>query len=422
MPVDAGPADPEAAWSVLGGDGRVALEAVELHRVEVGFRRPVRTSRGVHRRRPLVLVRVLGTTDHGEAVEGWGECAALADSAYDPEDAEGAASTLEHVLVPSLLASAATSGGCLPPVAALPALRSGAPEAPLAYAALEMAVADAHLRAAGLPLADLLGIPDRPVLAGAVVGRYEVEEELLARVGDLVAAGYPRVKLKIGPGGDVGPVGAVRRHHPDLLLQVDANESYTEADADRLAALDEFGLLCIEQPFDRRDLGAHARLASRLRTPVCLDEGLSSPAAVATALDLGACSVVCVKPARLGGIAATLATVAACRRRGVPLWIGGMFESAYARGVNAAVAGLPGFAWPGDLGPASDYLDETLVATRRGAPATVGGLVAVEVPRVPGMGPPPDLEAVVRLGRWSVRLAAPDGADRGPPGAADGAV
>ena len=109
MPVDAGPADPEAAWSVLGGDGRVALEAVELHRVEVGFRRPVRTSRGVHRRRPLVLVRVLGTTDHGEAVEGWGECAALADSAYDPEDAEGAASTLEHILVPSLLASAANS-------------------------------------------------------------------------------------------------------------------------------------------------------------------------------------------------------------------------------------------------------------------------------------------------------------------------
>ena len=35
---------------------------------------------------------------------------------------------------------------------------------------------------------------------------------------------------------------------PQLRLQVDANGSYAEADADHLAGLDRFGLLCLEQP------------------------------------------------------------------------------------------------------------------------------------------------------------------------------
>ena len=38
-----------------------------------------------------------------------------------------------------------------------------------------------------------------------------------------------------------------------------------------------------------------------------------------------------------------------------------MFESGYARGVNAAVAALPGFSWPGDLSPARAYLGDDLV-------------------------------------------------------------
>jgi len=418
--------DPETAWAAVGAGGGVVLEAVELHRVEVGFRRPVRTARGVHRRRPLVFVRIVGSRTAPGSVEGaggvddaegWGECAALLDTAYDPEDAEGAFATLERTLVPALLTAAAASGSRLPGIANMGAMRATVPGSPLAFAALEMAVADAHLRAAGTAFADLLGVGDGPVAAGAVVGQYDSEDGLVARVDELVAAGYARVKLKVGPGADVGPVAAVRRRHPDLLLQVDANESYRATESDRLVALDRFELLCIEQPFDRRDLGAHAGLAARIRTPVCLDESLTSPGAVVSALDLGACSVVCVKPARLGGIGAALETVAACRRRGVPMWIGGMFESAYARGVNAAVAALPGFAWPGDLGPAADYLDEDPVGARGADPGMPSDPASVAVPRVPGMGWRPDLATVERLAVRSVRLMVA-GAD----GGADGAV
>ena len=392
-----GPAgDPAEAWAALGDEGGVTVEAVELHQVELAFRAEVRTSRGVHRSRPVVLVHLVGRRG-AEPVDGWGECAALVDTTFDAEDAAIAFATLERTLVPRLLSACRGSGG-LVPLSALPAAVGPEPGRPLSYAALEMAVADAHLRGAGRSFADLVGAAAGPLAAGAVVGQHPDEEELLRSVARLVEAGFTRVKLKIGPGADLGPVGAVRGRYPGLLLQVDANESYagTDADLEHLAGLDPFGLLCVEQPFGRRDLAAHARLADRIATPVCLDESLTSPAAVTGALDGGACSVVCVKPSRLGGIAAALAVVGECRARGVPMWMGGMFESGYARQVNVALAALEGFSWPGDLSGPDGYLVEDLV-TPAGAGAAVApgtppgrGRAEAVVARLPGFGWPPD--------------------------------
>jgi O-succinylbenzoate synthase len=390
------PVNPVAAWAALGEGAELDVQAVELRVVELGFRRPVLTARGEHRRRPVLLIRVIGTGPGG-AVEGWGECAALADTTYDPEDVDGAWQGLEGDLVPALLRACRTEGR-LPGPSELGPVRESAPEARLAFAALEMAVADAHLRAAGRSFAELVGIdPERPVLAGAVVGQATTTD-LVDRVGSLVAGGFTRVKLKIGPGADLEPVAAVRGGFPGLLLQVDANESYGEGDFAHLARLDEFGLLCIEQPFPRDQLAAHTRLATRLTTPICLDESLSSPATVAAALEVGACSVVCVKPARLGGIGPALETVWACAAAGVPLWIGGMFESSFARQVNAVMAALPGFSWPGDLSWPGGYLTEDLVAWP-GMPSAT----AIP-PGVPGLGPAPEASTVERLTVRRARL------------------
>ena len=110
---------------------------------------------------------------------------------------------------------------------------------------------------------------------------------------------------------------------PQLRLQVDANGAYAEGDVAHLGGLDRFGLLCVEQPFDPPDLEAHARLARRMATPVCLDESLDSPATVERALALGACSVVCVKPARLGGLGAALQVIESCTATGGPAVDGG---------------------------------------------------------------------------------------------------
>jgi O-succinylbenzoate synthase len=383
------------AWATVGRQGAVVLEAVELWLVELPFFHPVFTSKGAHRRRPLVLVQLIGTID-GRMVEGWGECAALADVTYDAEDVSRSFSALEHELIPALVEQVSGDDGVLPGPADLEMAGALARRTPLAFAALEMAVADVHLRAVGRSLADVLGVEGRTVALGAVVGTHSTSRSLVDEVSRLVADGFTRVKLKIGPGWDVDPVAAVTDHVPDLRLQVDANGSYGEADLDHLCELDRFGLLCLEQPFDRSDLDLHRRLAERIKTPVCLDESLDSPGTTASAIAMGACSVVCIKPSRLGGLGAALAVVEACTAKGVPLWMGGMYESGFARGVNTTLAALDGFAWPGDLSPSGTYLADDLVPgpdlTRSGANRSLSSAL----PRGPGMGPAPQSEVLER--------------------------
>ncbi len=263
-----------------------------------------------------------------------------------------------------------------------------------------MAVADVHLRATHQSLAGLLGVAGRTVEAGAVVGTADTVDELVTTVGRLVEQGYTRVKVKIGPGWDAAPLTALSSSFPTLRLQVDANGSYRpdSPDEELLVALDRFGLLCIEQPFGRTDLAAHARLATRMATPICLDESLNSPQAVDEALARRACSVVCVKPARLGGLGAALSVIETCRTAQVPLWMGGMFESGYARGVNTVLGALGGMSWPGDLNAARTYLVDDLVPATGGASHDTEFPIERLVPPGPGMGPPPTAEALARLG------------------------
>ena len=110
----------------------------------------------------------------------------------------------------------------------------------------------------------------------------------------------------------------------------------------------------------RKTLATHARLARRIATPVCLDESLDSPGKVVEALEVGACSVVCVKPSRLGGIGAALEVIRGCAASSVPVWIGGMFETGFARAANTTLAAASGSRWPGDLSPAGSYLRQDL--------------------------------------------------------------
>jgi o-succinylbenzoate synthase len=390
--VEVGPHDLDAlaaarsAWSGFGAASDIELEVVELWWIELPFRQPITTAATTHAARDLVLVSVKALAENGP-VEGWGECAALGEPDYVEEDVTAAFAALERVLVPALFAETRRTADRLPPPARLEAVRAGAPRSPMAFAALEMAVADAHLRTERRSFASLLGREGASVEAGAVVGTFPTTAELLAAVGALIGAGYRRMKVKIAPGWDVEPLAAIAGAYSTVRVQVDANGSYTQADAEHLQQLDRFELLCLEQPYPAAELEGHVRLATQLRTPLCLDESIHGPADVAEALAMGACSVVEVKPGRLGGIGAALDVIEACATRDVPLWIGGMFESGFARGVNTTLGALPGFAWPGDVSPPSTYLAVDVVP---GADAAEPGFPQVTVPAGPGMGPPPD--------------------------------
>ena len=147
------------------------------------------------------------------------------------------------------------------------------------------------------------------------------------------------------------------RFGDDLLLQVDANCGYTLGRRPRLLELDAFGLLLIEQPFPEDDSADHVELARRARTPVCLDESITS-ASVArpTPSPLGACSIVNIKPGRVGGYLEARRIHDLCADAGVPVWCGGMLETGIGRAANVALAALPNFTLPGDTSASSRYL------------------------------------------------------------------
>jgi O-succinylbenzoate synthase len=237
----------------------------------------------------------------------------------------------------------------------------------------------------GRALCDVLGGSREEIAVGESLGISETIDGTLKEVEERLAEGYQRIKLKICPGWDIAVVAAVRdAFGPELMLQVDANASYTLQDADRLAGLDQFRLACIEQPLEWDGLLEHAELQRRLRTPICLDETLRSVADVRRALDLGACRNVNLKPARVGGLTAALQIAELCRSRGVPLWCGGMLESGIGRAGNLALASLDAFTEPADMSPASmhfawDLVDPTFEVNSDGT---------ITVPRDAGLGFP----------------------------------
>jgi O-succinylbenzoate synthase len=170
------------------------------------------------------------------------------------------------------------------------------------------------------------------------------------------ADGYVRIKLKIEPGLDIDRVRAVREAFgPDMLLQVDANAAYTVDDAAHLAKLDEFNLLLIEQPLPEEDIVGHVELSKRVGTPICLDESITSYDVARGALDINACSIINIKPGRVGGYLEARAIHDVCVERAAPVWCGGMLETGIGRAANVALAAMPGFTLPGDTSASSRY-------------------------------------------------------------------
>ncbi|HKS47703.1 MAG TPA: o-succinylbenzoate synthase [Amycolatopsis sp.] len=363
------------------------LAGVELRRIGMPLVAPFRTSFGTETERDVLLLRVV--TDDAE---GWGECVAMSDPLYSPEYVDAAADVLRRFLIPALAGHRSLDGNAVGP--ALAPFKGHR----MAKAALEMAVLDAELRALGRSFARELGAVRDRVPCGVSVGIMDSIGELLDAVGGYLDAGYVRIKLKIEPGWDVEPVRAVReRFGDDVLLQVDANTAYTQADARHLARLDPFDLLLIEQPLDEENVRGHAELAKIVATPICLDESITSARAAADAIALGACQVVNIKPGRAGGYLEARRIHDVCVAHGVPVWCGGMLETGLGRAANVALAALPGFVLPGDTSASDRYYRTDITA-----PFVLEN-GHLPVPTAPGLGVTPDpdrLDAVTTGTEW----------------------
>jgi len=292
------------------------IRRIEIVRAHINLVSPFRTSFATEVDRNLLYVHVIGDDE-----EGWGECVAMAAPLYSSEYVDGCEEVMKRYLFPMISASTTAEEF--------------------------VQKLDYQLRKAKMSLANFLGATQTKVASGVSVGIQPTIDDLLRVVAEYRADGYVRIKLKIEPGLDIDRVRAVREAFgPDMLLQVDANAAYTVDDAAHLAKLDEFNLLLIEQPLPEEDIVGHVELSKRVGTPICLDESITSYDVARGALDINACSIINVKPGRVGGYLESKRIHDLCLSRGVPVWCGGMLETGIGRAANLALAALPGFTLP----------------------------------------------------------------------------
>ena len=364
------------------------LEAVELIRVRVPLRQLFRTAHGVTTDKESLLVCF--HTDEGV---GWGECAAEIAPSYTAEFVDSAWLVLRDHLLPRLLSGPWSSYEELDERMA--AVRGH----PMAKAAIETALLDAHLRERKKNLASYLGATRQAVPVGVVVDLADDPRETAATAQSRVDEGYRRIKIKIAPGRDVDVVRAVRVAIGETVeLWVDANGTYARDDR-ALRQLDDLHLGLIEQPLDPDAWLDHAALVRELRTAVCLDESIRSLSDLQLARHFAAADVVNVKPSRVGGIRIARQIVDECAAAGIGAWVGGMLDLGINRAVNLAVAALDGCNLPGDISATDRYFDrditERFVLDRNGSMAVPSGL---------GIGVEIDVEAVASCTVASITL------------------
>ncbi len=330
----------------------IRLEEIALHEIRLPLKEPFRISSGLVTERRIMLLRLR----EADGTEVWSECVAGETPNYTAETIDTAWYSICEYVAPRVLGIPFAQ-----PADVHPALEHNFRGHNMAKAAIEMGSWALRAQRDGTSLSRLLGGTRAGIETGISIGIQSSPAALVERAGRAIAEGYHKIKLKIEPGHDVDFVGAVRRAFPDAPLMADANNAFTLRDTDRLQQLDAFNLIMIEQPLAFDDIIRHAQLQRVLKTPICLDESITSVEKAEDMISMGAGRIINIKPGRVGGFAQSRAIHDLCVDNGIPVWCGGMLESGVGRAYNVALASLPGFSIPGDLSPSARYWTEDVV-------------------------------------------------------------
>jgi o-succinylbenzoate synthase len=308
-----------------------------LFQEDVVLERPIQASQQDHRERSRLFLRL----EH-DGVVGFGEVAPQPRRLNgDPGIAEvreaiGAALVQLEELV--------SREQALPLWSRVSRLGNETPPRRVASALVEMAVLDRELRSASLAIGDLWS----PRFETPLQSTVSLLDDETAWHVDAMAQ---RVRAKTAP-GSLGAIARERLASLRVPVILDFNCSASHDD-EVLAQVEQARRVCevaaVEQPFAVGNVVDHARLAARLDVELSLDEGVRSLQDVAQILRYHAASMLCVKPARVGGLANARTVIERAQSLGFTVYLGGFFESPYARCVHRALA-LSTIDQPSDIG------------------------------------------------------------------------
>ncbi len=352
-----------------------SIRRITLREIHMTLREPFQISSGATSTRRILLLQLEGA----DGCTAWSECVAGETPNYSPETIATCWTAITEWIAPKVLGKEFLGPGRVSEDLDLD-IRGHK----MAKAAVEMGTWALEAEREGVSLSHLLGGTREKVGTGISLGIQKDPATLVRKAGDALSEGYRKIKIKIKPSADLEYVAAVRDALGDEApLMVDANNAYTIADFDHLLALDDLGLVMIEQPLAWDDVVKHAELQKLLKTPVCLDESITGVDKAEDMLALDSGRIINIKPGRVGGFSESKAIHDLCDREGVPVWCGGMLESGVGRAYNVALASLPNFKIPGDISPSARYWKRDIVDPEWTMDAT--GMVTVPG-NTPGIG------------------------------------
>ena len=253
-----------------------------------------------------------------------------------------------------------------------------AEDTPAALCAFDLLLHDLLGLAAGLPLYRLLGGYRSRIQTSVTVSVAPVKESVemaLMRADQ----GFRILKVKGGlsPDEDVQRIRAIRSALPNLILRLDADQSYTIQQAVDVANALEGELEMLEQPTPAEDLGALSEVTRQSAVPILADQSVRGPASALEIASLRAADGLSVKLATCGGLRCARQVDTIARAARMATMVGCVNEPALltAAGLSFALSS-PNVQY-GDLDGHLDVLNDPTIA---GFTLSDGWLHASEVP------------------------------------------
>jgi O-succinylbenzoate synthase len=332
---------------------------VTLFRQVVALQRPIRASLEMHDERTRLYLRI----EH-DGHFGFGEVSPQPRALNGDPGMDDVLDALRGAL--GRLDEVREREGEIPHWSRVARLGAETPDQNVAYALIEMALLDRELRRDGRLVSDLWP----PIGVTPLQQTVSLLDDAPWSVGDEAV----RVRVKCAPGA----VSAFAREQlrvvgVPVILDFNCSASNDDEVLEVVSQVSELATIdAVEQPFAVGNVVDHARLAKCLQVDVSLDEGVRSVRDLAQIERYEAAAMVCVKPARVGGLANARTIIVRAQELGLRVYLGGFFESPYARQVNRALANSC-VREPSDLGAVgvSAYEEPAMTSTSFGVEPSV---------------------------------------------------
>lgn len=346
------------------------IKQVTMYHVQLPMIFEFKTAKGKFNSRDTIIIK----TEDYSGLTGFGEVVSFISPFYTEETLDFSWEKLKTDYIPKILKSSLSHPFEIHQLFENPL--------PMALSGLENSLLDLYFKEKNSNI--ILGLfsekLSQTIPRGAVLGQLTTKQ-ILKEIDILVKKGVKRVKLKISPEQGIDVVRIAITTYPQIDFAVDANRSFSMKDWSDIVALDQLGLVCIEEPFKIETIGELAqalalqgndfsRVSSNddarfsqsiLKTPICFDESVQSLDDLQLLPELPLKTMLNIKIGRLGGLYHTQKAIEFCRNNQIGFWIGSMVESGISKILHVQLAALSGNVMAGDLSDSQYYFEEDLI-------------------------------------------------------------